>query len=100
MNVSGVDAQGDPCTATISWSIAHSSYFPFASSPSSTTKYTLFHNKSLSYCFLFYEMFIWATMSYFSSILTLTLGMWVCIGFGVVECRVAVRQVFFCYNLT
>jgi hypothetical protein len=44
MSVGGVDAQGDPCTATIFWSIARRHMLYSASSPVPVTKYSNLHN--------------------------------------------------------
>jgi hypothetical protein len=43
--MSGVDAQGDPCTATMFWFIVRPHFLYSASSPVPLTKYTILHNE-------------------------------------------------------
>jgi hypothetical protein len=43
--MSGIRVQGDPCTATIFWSIARLHPLYSASSPVTLTKYSIIHNR-------------------------------------------------------
>jgi hypothetical protein len=57
MSTSGVGALGDPCTATISWSIVRPNLLYSASSPLPLTKYCILHSWILIVIARFHEMF-------------------------------------------
>jgi hypothetical protein len=73
-----VGAQGDPCAATVLWSVVRPHLLYSASSPVPLIKYSIFHRGISSQSRGPIKMITWATKSEFSRSHTLTKDVWCC----------------------